>query len=74
MIFIEDGSLIPIYRHVEQVPVNFKKLLFLQGNSYKYDGAALASRIKENSYTIDEYTSMTHEELLSKLDTYNRTG
>ncbi|CAG9325373.1 unnamed protein product [Blepharisma stoltei] len=71
LIFLDDGSFIPIYRDRDLVPRNFQKLLFLQSN-YEIPGPELAKMIKKNRFKIDDYSSMTHVQLLDKLSSYNK--
>ncbi|CAG9325375.1 unnamed protein product [Blepharisma stoltei] len=72
LILLEDGSFIPIYRNPVHVPKNFKKLIFLQSR-YNLSGKKLAKIIKLGKYDIEDYSKMTHVQLLNKLNTYNKT-
>ncbi|CAG9322655.1 unnamed protein product [Blepharisma stoltei] len=76
MVFLEDGSLIPIYRDPNEVPVNIKKLIFTQHNALTaYKGGGIPANqinqiIKSGAYTIEDYRQMFHSDFLFKLQTY----
>ncbi|CAG9322652.1 unnamed protein product [Blepharisma stoltei] len=73
MIFLEDGSFVPIYRNKDQVPESIRKLIFWQHN-YNRPGEELAKLIESQEYEIDDYANMSHNGLLQKLQTYNKHG
>lgn len=64
--FLEDSSIFSVYRSSEQVPENFKIILYLQANAKEF-AYHLIKTIMQNRVQIEEYSNKTHEELLATL-------
>jgi hypothetical protein len=72
VIFLKEGEFISIYRHKEMVPENIRKLLLIQ-SSFRSDGTTLLNMISKQSYNIEDYSTMTHYDLLLKLKNFNNS-
>jgi hypothetical protein len=69
MIFLEDGSLMPIYKSCNLVPDNIKELIFLQNNA-NTDPRQLAHAVRNDLYQIEDISNLNHIQLLRKLQTF----
>ncbi|CAG9325347.1 unnamed protein product [Blepharisma stoltei] len=74
LIFLKDGSFIPIYRNRDCVPENFKELISLQKLAAKQNIFIRKRKNKEQwkNFEIDDYASMNRYQLLEILNNYNR--
>lgn len=68
--FLSDYSHCTVYRDVALVPDAVKKLLFIQTNCGQRDAQALLAMVQRKEYGIEDYASMSHVQLLQKLQVY----
>ncbi|OMJ91253.1 hypothetical protein SteCoe_6230 [Stentor coeruleus] len=66
-----DGGVQYLYRQTKDVPENIKKIIYIYMNAM-IDGNILNTHIKNNNYTIPEFSSYSHIDFLHKLQTFSK--
>ena len=66
IVFIEDGSSIFIYKDPNQVPIDIRKLIYVQSN-FNEDSQIVEAKLKTNRFNIEDLSKLSDIELQKKL-------